>query len=100
MDPASPEKSRPGEAMADVPQKPSRGHCCDGLFHPPHAHVWCSAFSSSATTGVRSCISMGHEIPMLFGWYSNCEKQGPTNRHTDSCYSIETQSLEPMWFWP
>jgi hypothetical protein len=30
MDPASPEESRPGEAMADVPQKPSRGHCCDG----------------------------------------------------------------------
>src|SRR6266481_299511 len=42
MDPASPEKSRPGEAMADVPQKPSRGHCCDGLFHRPNAHFWCS----------------------------------------------------------
>jgi hypothetical protein len=25
MDPASPKKSRPGEAMGDVPQKPSRG---------------------------------------------------------------------------
>ena len=44
----------------------------------------------------RSCILMRHEIPMLFGLYSNCEKHGPT--HTDSCYSIETQSLEPMWF--
>ena len=42
MDPASPEESRPGEAMADVPQKPSRGHCCDGLFHRPNAHFWCS----------------------------------------------------------
>src|SRR5467141_3732323 len=62
--------------------------------------VCCTAFSSSATNGVRSCISMGHEIPMLFGWYSNCEKHGPTNSHTDSCYSIETQNLEPMWFWP
>ena len=42
MDPASPEKSRPGEAMADVPQKPSRGHCGDGFLHRPNAHVWCS----------------------------------------------------------
>src|SRR5262249_27311811 len=30
------------QTMADVPQKPSRGHCCDGLFHCPNAHVWCS----------------------------------------------------------
>jgi len=29
---------------------------------------------------------------------SNCEKHGPTNSHTDSCYSIETQSLAPMSF--
>jgi hypothetical protein len=28
--------------MADVPQKPSRGHCGDGLLHRPNAHVWCS----------------------------------------------------------
>jgi len=38
MDPASPNRSRSCEAMADVPQKPSRGHCCDGLFHRPNAH--------------------------------------------------------------
>ncbi len=28
--------------MADIPQKPSRRHCCDGLLHRPNAHVWCS----------------------------------------------------------
>jgi len=56
MDPASPEKPRPGEAMADVPRKPSRGHCGDGLLHRPNAHVRCSAFSLSATTGVRSVL--------------------------------------------
>ena len=43
MDPASPEKSRPGEAMADVPQKPSRGGCCNGFLHRPNAHVRFSA---------------------------------------------------------
>ena len=42
MDPASSERSRFREAMADVPQKPSQGHCCDGLLHRPNAHVWCS----------------------------------------------------------
>src|SRR6516164_9404776 len=42
MDPASPERSRSRQAMADVPQKPSRGHCGAGLFHRPNAHVWCS----------------------------------------------------------
>src|SRR6266705_885078 len=35
---------------------------------------------------------------MLFGLCSNCEKHGPTNDHTDYCYSIETQSLAPMSF--
>ena len=60
MDPASPEKYRSRQAMADVPQKPSRVHCCDGLFHRPNAHVlvFCTVFSSSATTGVGSCIAM------------------------------------------
>ena len=38
------EESRPGEAMADVPQKPSRVHCCDGLFHRPNAH-FCSVLA-------------------------------------------------------
>src|SRR6516162_2002555 len=42
MDAASPERSRSRQAMADVPQKPSRGRCGDGLFHRPNAHVWCS----------------------------------------------------------
>jgi len=57
------------------------------------------------TFGVLYCFFViGHErrkilhfnvtqIPMLFGLYSNCEKHEPTNSHTDSCYSIETQSL-------
>jgi hypothetical protein len=49
-------------------------------------------------TGVRSCISMSREIPMLFGLCSNCEKLGATKSRTDSCYSTATQSLEPMWF--
>src|SRR5215471_2633395 len=42
MDAASSERSRFREAMADVPQKPSRGHCGDGLLHRPNAHVRCS----------------------------------------------------------
>jgi hypothetical protein len=42
MDPASPERSGFCETMADVPQKPSRGHCCNGFLHRPNAHVWCS----------------------------------------------------------
>jgi hypothetical protein len=42
MDPASSERSRSCEAMADVPQKPSRSHCCNGFLHRPNAHVWCS----------------------------------------------------------
>ncbi len=51
MDAASPEKARPGEAMADVPQKPSRGHCCDGLFH-----------RHNATFGVLYCFFViGHD---------------------------------------
>jgi hypothetical protein len=57
MDPASSARSTSCEAMADVPRKPSRGSCCNGLLHRPSAHVWCSAFSSSATTGVRFCTS-------------------------------------------
>ena len=42
MDPASSERSRFREAMADVPRKPSRGHCGNGFLHRPNAHVWCS----------------------------------------------------------
>ena len=42
MDPASSERSRFREALADVPQKPSRGHCGNGFLHRPNAHVWCS----------------------------------------------------------
>src|SRR5260370_1884015 len=38
----SPEKPGPDEAMAAVPQQPSRVYCCDGLFHRPNAHFWCS----------------------------------------------------------
>ena len=32
MDPASPERCRSGEAMADVPEKPSRGNCFGRFF--------------------------------------------------------------------
>src|SRR4029077_5327885 len=42
MHPASSERSRFREAMADVPQKSSPGHCCNGFLHRPNAHVWCS----------------------------------------------------------
>src|SRR5580765_6591861 len=42
VDPASSERSRFREALADVPQKPSRGHCGNGFLHRPNAHVWCS----------------------------------------------------------
>ena len=44
MDSASSESSRFREALADVPQKPSRGHCGNGFLHRPNAHV-------SVTTG-------------------------------------------------
>src|ERR1700732_3816996 len=36
------EKSGCGQALADLFTQPSRGHCRDGLFHSPDAHVWCS----------------------------------------------------------
>ena len=42
MDPASPERSRSREAMADVPQESSRGNCCHGLLYRPNAQVCCS----------------------------------------------------------
>src|SRR5882724_11497479 len=42
MDPASPERSRSREAMADVPQESSRGNCCQGLLYSPNAQVRCS----------------------------------------------------------
>ena len=42
MDPASPERSRSREAMADVSQESSRSNCCDGLLYSPNAHIWCS----------------------------------------------------------
>ena len=52
MDPASSERSRFREAMADVPRKPSRGHCCNGFLHRPNAHVW----------GVSDCfLIIGHD---------------------------------------
>jgi putative transposase len=35
---------------------------------------------------------------MLFGLHSNCEKRGPSDSRTGSCYSTEIQSLERMWF--
>jgi len=102
MDAASPEKSRPGEAMADVPQKPSRGPLLRwDFFHRPNASLfgvlYCF-FRHWPRSAVRSCIfNVTRAIPMLFGLYRNCEKHGPTNSHTDSCYSIETQSLAPAW---
>ena len=46
MDPASPERFRSHQPMADVPQKPSRSDCCDGLLHRPNANVWCSVLFS------------------------------------------------------
>ena len=57
---------------------------------------FCTAFSSSRTTGVRFCTAMLRETAMLFGWDNNCEKHGPTNSRTDSCYSTTTQTLAPM----
>ena len=51
MDPASPERCRSRQAMADVPQKPSRGHCGDGLFTVP-----------TLTFGVLYCFFViGHD---------------------------------------
>ena len=36
------ERARSLEAMADVPQESSRGHCCNGFLYRPNAHLWCS----------------------------------------------------------
>jgi len=36
--------------------------------------------------------------PHALGLCSNCEKLGPTNSRTDSCYSTGTQSLAPRSF--
>src|SRR5260370_10974092 len=47
MDPASSERPRFREAMADVPQKPSRGTIAAmGFLHRPNAHrlVFCTVF--------------------------------------------------------
>jgi hypothetical protein len=64
MDPANPKRSRSGQAMADVRQKPSRGHCGDGLFHRPNAHVWCSVLlsplASHAIAASRSFLGSGN----------------------------------------
>src|SRR5208283_1315096 len=60
MDPASPKRSRCGQAMADVPQKPSRSHCGNGFLYRPNAHVWCSVLAcrladyADSFTGVSS----------------------------------------------
>lgn len=35
-------RSRSLEALADVPQESSRGHCCDRLLYRPNPHVWFS----------------------------------------------------------
>ena len=40
LHPPSCERSRSCEAIADVSQEPSRGHCGDGLLHRPNAHLW------------------------------------------------------------
>ena len=40
LHPPSCERSRSCEAIADVSQEPSRGHCDDGLLHRPNAHLW------------------------------------------------------------
>src|SRR5271157_1010117 len=51
MDPASPEKSRPGEAMADVPQKPSQAIAAMDFFTVP-----------TLTFGVLYCFFViGHD---------------------------------------
>jgi hypothetical protein len=49
VDPTNSERSRFREAMADVPQKPSRGHCGDGFFHRPNAHFWCFVLACRLT---------------------------------------------------
>ena len=91
-------RSRSCETMADVSQKPSRGHCCDGLLHRP-----------TLTFGVLYCffvISHNRRKILHFNVtqnpnalsYSNCAKLGLTCRRTDSCYSTATRSLVPMRF--
>ena len=37
---ASPENSGSGQALADIPAEPSRGHCSHGLLHGTDAYVW------------------------------------------------------------
>lgn len=42
MGSVSSEKSRFGQALADVSAEPSRGNCGDGLLHGTNAHLWCA----------------------------------------------------------
>ena len=84
MDPASPEKSRPGEAMADVPQKPSRGHCCDGLFHPqPHRFLLFdrdAKFGADVVSAVRDMGSQPTRTAFRSPW-----QNGVAERWVGSC---------------
>jgi transposase InsO family protein len=69
MDPASPKRSRSRETVADVPQKPSRGHCGDGLLHRADTHIRCCvllfrhrprpAYDSTFQRDAKSQCSLG-----------------------------------------
>ena len=74
MGSASSEKSRFGQAFADVPAEPSRGHCGDGLLHG--TNLWCTVLLLVIGLRVQSvspwqnggCRALGGKLPPRFCW--------------------------------
>jgi hypothetical protein len=98
MDPASPERCRSGEAVADVPEKHREAIAAMDFFTVPmltFAVPYC--FFVIAHDRYKILHLHVTQIPMLFGLYSKYARQGPTNSRTDSCYSTERQSLESIF---
>jgi hypothetical protein len=95
----STERSGSREAMADVLRN-HRGPLLRWTSLPSQRSrlVFCIAFFVIGHDRRKILHFNVTRNPNASGLCSNCEKRGPTNSHTDSCYSTETQSLEPMWF--
>jgi len=98
MGSASPERSRSREAMADVPQESSRGNCCHGLLYSPNAQVWCSVLLFVIGHDRRKILHFNVTRNPRALWLCSIARSVGYKQPTDSCYSTETQRLEPMWF--
>ncbi len=60
--------------------------------------VFCIVFSLSPRPTKDPALQRDEKSQCFLGYASNCETRGPINSRTDSSYSTETQSSEPMWF--